>query len=343
MTEFEPLAPLPWQYSAWSNLTEQHRQGRPAHALLLLGSSGIGKRHLATALSYWLLCRQPQWVEQRPQACGQCRSCRQLASGVHPDFQWIEPEEADKPLKIDQVRVLSEFIYSSSQFGGYRIAVLDPAERLNLQAANALLKTLEEPPAQRLIILVAHGLGGLPATIRSRCQRLNLSRPSTEQVLPWLATQLTQRSGARAVPSPELVLSVAAGAPLRALALMEGDELAQRRACFAEYQQVLQGRMSADYWANHWFKTPNMAVIAWLLGWQQDMIRLKLCRQSPPHLAHPDLAEPLRQLSQTLSTEQLFQHLAALQALPTLLASPINAPLQIAALLMRLEAKGTRF
>ncbi len=328
------LSPLPWQHDPWRNLTEQHLQSRPAHALLFVGASGLGKRHLAMALAYWLLCRQPQVVDQQPQACGQCRSCRQLHSGVHPDVHHIAPEAADKPLKVDQIRGLSDFMQHSSQFGAYRIALLDSAERLNPQAANALLKTLEEPPAQRLIILLAESLAGLPATVRSRCQRLNFSRPGFEQALPWLQSQWGQLS--KSLPAdatPELVLSLAGGAPLRALAMAHSEELTQRRECFADYQQVIHRRLSPDQWANRWAKQPQ--VVEWLLTWQQDMIRLKFCQTSPPRLAHPDLAESLRQLSHTLPAEQLFAQLQAIQTLPRLLNVAVNVPLQLAALLSR--------
>lgn len=220
----------------------------------------------------------------------------------------------------------------SSQGGGLKIALLEPAERMNPNAANALLKTLEEPPPARLIILVAHNPAGLPATIRSRCQRMTMSRPPAAAVLPWLAEQLT------GPVDPELLLRLARGAPLRALALADGAQLTRRRECFQEYCRVLRGQGSPDQWAERWVGENATRILDWLLSWQQDMVRLKLCRRAPPSLVNADLAEPLQNLAEPLTAEQLDRQLVAIQALSPLLAAPLNLPLQMAALLSRLQA-----
>lgn len=319
--------PLPWQLSDWCRLTAQGAQGRLPHAVLLVGPVGTGKRRFAEALTACLCCRQPADHAGVSSACGRCPSCRQWTAGVHPDVLMVEPEAEDKPLKIDQIRLLGEFMIRSSHSGGYKIAILEPAERMNANAANALLKTLEEPPPERLLILVSHRPIGLPATVRSRCQRLTLPPPPPSVASSWLAEQLPGRE------DTALLLRLARGAPLRALAMADEARLAQRRSCFADYCRMRQGRHSPDRWSGRW--TPDhgaqtFEVLEWLLSWQQDMIRLKLCA-SPPSLINPDFSAALSALAERASPEQLFRQLHAIQALPALLSAPVNVPLQVAA------------
>ena len=157
----------PWQQPLWQQLAGRSQH---AHAYLLHGPSGIGKRALAERLMAYLLCQSPSGLD----ACGNCKSCHLLAAGTHPDNFVLEPEEADKPIKVDQVRELVDFVVQTAQLGGRKVVLLEPAEAMNLNAANALLKSLEEPPANTLFFLMAHSPGRLLPTIRSRCRILRL-------------------------------------------------------------------------------------------------------------------------------------------------------------------------
>jgi DNA polymerase III delta' subunit len=176
----------PWTHAQWTQLHQRRQQQRLPHALLLAGPPGLGKADFARDLAQSLLCEQPTAAGM---ACQHCRSCARFTATTHPDFLVVEPEEPGKAIKVDQVRdLISQFALASHQ-GGYRIAIVQPAEQMNLAAANSLLKTLEEPPADSLILLISARPSLLPATILSRCQRLEFAPPAHELALAWLNKQ----------------------------------------------------------------------------------------------------------------------------------------------------------
>ena len=160
-----------WHATAWQQLQTSHRQQRLPHALLLSGEAGIGKAEFAARLAASLLCEQPHVDGQ---ACGTCHACQRLGAQTHPDRFRLEPEEPGKAIKVDAVRQLIRNLSLTGHYGGYRVVTVEPAELMNTNAANAFLKTLEEPPANTLLILITASPARLPATIRSRCQPLGL-------------------------------------------------------------------------------------------------------------------------------------------------------------------------
>lgn len=187
----------PWQKQVFDQAVRAHGEGRLGHALLFSGPPKLGKRAVAEALAMRLLCSAP-----RPDgfACGECRSCRMfpaqsigLASAqLHADLQRIglEPNEKGDKLRteitVDQIRRLGQWFSLTAQFGGAQVAIIDPADLMNLSSGNALLKTLEEPAPNRFLLLVSSRPGRLPATIRSRCQRLEFRLPTPVQACRWL-------------------------------------------------------------------------------------------------------------------------------------------------------------
>jgi DNA polymerase-3 subunit delta' len=218
----------PWQKSAWELLGRQGE--RLHHALLLHGPSGIGKLALAEHFAQTLLCETPG-AAAKP--CGACDGCRWFQAGSHPDFRRLEPEalarriaqdddaegnapaptKAAKPsqeIKVDQVRELDGFLNLRSHRGRARIVLVHPAEAMNPNASNALLKALEEPQAGAHFILVSHRPARLLPTIRSRCVAIPLGLPERGLALSWLKCQ--------GVPEAEGWLQFAGGAPLQALA-----------------------------------------------------------------------------------------------------------------------------
>lgn len=216
-------APLPWQGGAWSRLQEQLISGQLPHALLLAGPADIGKARLALALARLLLCHEPVAGHN----CGTCPACRYSQSGSHGDFRWLQPEGKSKVIKIEQVREAVAFAFRTAGFGSRKVLVLAPAESMTTNAANALLKCLEEPAGDTHIILACERLQGVPATVRSRCQLLKLPLPPAPECLPWL----DHLTGARET-SAEL-LQLAAGMPLRAERLYResgSDSLQARQA-----------------------------------------------------------------------------------------------------------------
>lgn len=218
MSEHRVAIPLPWQRDAWQALEERISQGRFPHALLMGGQQDIGKQQLALALAHRLLCLAPM----SSYACGSCKGCKLAAAGTHPDLLQLLPESKGKAIRIDAVRALTEFLSKTAQQGGWKIALISPAESMNQSSANALLKSLEEPQGKTLLILVSHSPGMIPATVRSRCQKLLLPQPDTGVALGWLK-QITQSDQA------EAILRGVSGRPLLALRYLEGDILQQRQ------------------------------------------------------------------------------------------------------------------
>lgn len=185
--------PLPWQDTLWSSLQAALAQGRLAHALLLAGPAGIGKRAFASALVAGLLCERP---EGQGFACGNCRSCAQRVAGSLPNRFSLAPEmdertgKAKRDISIDQVRRLTERITLSSHYGSALVALIDPADSLSVAAVNALLKTIEEPLPGRYLLLITERPAALAPTLRSRCQRLSLPLPEIAEAKAWLSSEL---------------------------------------------------------------------------------------------------------------------------------------------------------
>ncbi|RMG36493.1 MAG: DNA polymerase III subunit delta', partial [Gammaproteobacteria bacterium] len=157
MTEIadpEPVLPslLPWQTDRWEELVARRRSGRFPHALLLSGPQGIGKRQFAHRVAAALVCDA---TDPAAAPCGSCRSCRLVRSGTHPDIRWLTPEAEGKAIRVDAVRSLIDQSSLTTQAQGMRVFIVEPADAMNAAAANALLKTLEEPPASSCLLLVS--------------------------------------------------------------------------------------------------------------------------------------------------------------------------------------------
>lgn len=228
----------PWHEAAFNRLAALHQQGRLAHAFLLQGRPGLGKGLLARYLAQALLCQTPG--EGHP--CGGCSACLLLAAGTHPDLRLVQPEER-RNIVIDQIRDTVEFMSKTAQQGGRKVIVIDPAECMNVNAANALLKGLEEPAPGTLLLLVSQQGGILPATIRSRCQSLKFTAPPRAAALAWLEE--------RQADQPALLLDLAEGAPLRALALADEEARRERGAMTDSLAGLLQGEIGPVEAAAH--------------------------------------------------------------------------------------------
>lgn len=241
----------PWHREAWDSLRARRQRSAMPHALLLSGAAGLGKRAFADRLVRALLCTQAVDGE----ACGHCRSCTLLAAGTHPDRITLtleprdprKPDELRKEIVIAQVRALSARLAMASQFGGWQVASIDPADALNPNAANALLKTLEEPTPSSLIVLVADAPWRLPATIRSRCQRMEFRLPPRDDALAWLR--------AAGVADAGVALDAAGGNPGLARAWMADDALGQRDEVRADLAALAGGRADAGTVMRRWNDT----------------------------------------------------------------------------------------
>ncbi len=258
MTELNPSHswhPYPWHLSQWQDLEYLFEHQKLPHAILLAGPKDIGKGQLARALAYRILCESP--VDGL--ACGHCRGCELNKAGTHPDLASLSPEDGSRAIKVDQVREVTQFLSKTAQQGGYKLVIINPAEAMNANAANALLKSLEEPSGNTLLILVCHNPSAVLPTIRSRCQIRLLPLPAKESSIRWLAPLLTSSLTA------EDLLVQAGGAPLAALALLEGDEIEKRNKRFQDWMKLTLGQVSAIEIAAEWQDEEALLVLEWYI------------------------------------------------------------------------------
>ncbi len=257
---------LPWHRTQWALISSQRANYRLPHALLLQGREGLGKRQFANILAQGLLCESPTGSGE---ACGGCRFCHLFDAQTHPDLFQVEPEEGRNVIVIGQIRALTHFIALKSAQSEQKVAVISPAERMNRHAANSLLKTLEEPPPDTLLMLVSHVPSLLPATIRSRCQKLTFGTPAVPDSLPWLRKRL----GADA--EAERLLRLANGSPLQAVKLAERDALKTRAAVLEQVTGLVSGKADPVTAAEDWLDLGFADTLDWLYGIVTDLIRLK--------------------------------------------------------------------
>lgn len=253
-----------WQQNSWETLSQGRRQNHMPHALLLAGAEHCGKLDFAKSLAKSLLCESRDQITQL--ACSQCKSCSLFEAGSHPDYTSVQLAEKKSQIVVDQIRGLNDFVYLSRSYEGSRVVIIAPVERLNINAANSLLKTLEEPPEKTVLILVSSNPSELIPTIRSRCQVLHLPQPSHEQACQWLEEQTTEN------PTEELLLA-AGGKPMLAQQLDEGERLSTRKQFATDILKLLRGNLSIVNIAKSWEKTPKADLLDWQLQWVQSMIR----------------------------------------------------------------------
>jgi len=313
------------------------QRARWPHALLITGADGIGKRLLALHLARALLCEAPK---SDGSACGSCAACHWVARGTHPDLRLLEPFTYDDDgnavaadaITVDAVRDLIDFALLSSHRGGWKAAVIAPADAMNSAAANALLKTLEEPPPRTSIVLVSSRPGRLPATIVSRCRHVALPLPDAAMARAWLSEH--------GVEEPALVLAQAGGAPLRAR-LLAAPSTQRIRAWLLE-DLVRPERMSPVAAGVRVEATPKderkgalADVVYWLLTWTADLATV--AGGGSPRF-HPDRMDALQDLAQRVARVPLFRYYRSLLQQRALLGHPLQPRLVAEAMLFEYRA-----
>lgn len=223
----------PWLRPDFEKLVASYQEGRGHHALLIQALPGLGDDALIYALSRYLLCQQPDGHK----SCGHCRGCQLMQAGTHPDYYALFPEKGKSTLGIDAVREVSEKLYEHARLGGAKVVWIPDASLLTDAAANALLKTLEEPPAQTWFFLASQEPARLLATLRSRCRQHHLAPPAEQYAISWLAREVTMSQEALLT-----ALRLSAGSPGAALMLLQSESWAQREAlCQALASTLLSG------------------------------------------------------------------------------------------------------
>ncbi|MDM8561115.1 DNA polymerase III subunit delta' [Candidatus Parabeggiatoa sp. HSG14] len=310
---------LPWHNSLWQQVLRSKQQNRLPHALLLCGPQGMGKALFARRLIEMLLCEQPQ-TEGLP--CGHCKPCHLLRAETHPDLLQVQPAETGKQIPIDIIRNTIQFCGMTAHYGRYQIVIVNPAEAMNRNAANSLLKLLEEPPSSTMLMLISHQPMALLATIRSRCQRLDFSRPDHQLTKTWLQSQLKNPA-----LDAQLLLNLSAQAPLAALTLVETKGMAKRRELFESLIELPYGKNDPVRIAESWNKLEVAQVLQWMLGWTMDIIRYATTNQTQ-HFLNYDYKETLKRLAKQFYLHDLFDLLDLQQEVYQLVTGSANVKSQ---------------
>jgi DNA polymerase-3 subunit delta' len=314
----------PWNLDVWQRLVARYRQDTMPHALLFSGLPGLGKSRLAEQLAAAVLCHSP---EAGGLACGKCKACQLIQAGSHSDLHRINPEEDSKYIKIDQIRDFCDVMSRTSQLGGYRIGIVNPADAMNVNAANSLLKTLEEPGARSVMILVTSHLSKLPATIRSRCQLINFNKPKQELAESWLREQ-------GVVEDVGLLLGLAQGAPRQALAFSEGKSLAARSEFLKDLEDLRKGVQDPLTTADKWGKAETERCLNWMYSWLADLICLKSTSEAAGIINRDRLSE-LQGQSKKIDLLNLYQLLDGVQAGLRQLQTQVNQQMLMEDILIR--------
>ena len=258
---------ISWHEDAWNNYKNARKKHHFPHALLLSGAEGVGKKIFSQRIARSLLCTSP--VDYK--ACNECSSCKTYHSGANPDYLKICLLEGKQQIGVDQIRRISEFLHYTRSFNNKRVVLLEPVERMNQNAANSLLKSLEEPNDDSVIILVTSNLSSVIPTIKSRCQQITLHLPSKKEALFWM-----NRNGKKekAPNSNEDLLLLANGSPLVANDLP--DSLIQEKLNLKnDLLDVIESKKNITEIAKKWENYDKEVLLNWQISWSQEIIKRK--------------------------------------------------------------------
>jgi DNA polymerase-3 subunit delta' len=267
------------------------------HALLLAGPAGMGKRVFASNLIQALSCEQSH---EESQGCGSCSGCCLQRAGNHPDNITLLPREG-KTISVDQIRQAKARLALKARQSRFKTVTISPAEGMSLSAANSLLKVLEEPPGETVIILISSAFSQLPITIRSRCQQLWFTPPQQQEARIWLQQQLSSPRDLDLIS----LLALVGGAPLRALEYVEQGFLSRREIFIKELFLLAQGKTDFLNIVQNCLKNELGEPLYWMSTLIGDMIRLKN-GVSVRFLVNCDITDPLQRLAQRTQLKMLF-------------------------------------
>lgn len=282
----------PWLRPDFEKLVASYQSGRGHHALLIQALPDMGDDALIYALSRYLLCQRPEGHK----SCGHCRGCQLMQAGTHPDYYSLLPEKGKSTLGVDAVRDISEKLYERSRLGGAKVVWIPEASLLTEAAANALLKTLEEPPSQTWFFLACREPARLLATLRSRCRLHHLAPPAENYAISWLTREVTASQDALLT-----ALRLSAGSPGAALTLLQEESWTHRGALCEALANALQ--------ANDWYillSALNHEQAATRLHWLATLLMDALkFRHGASYLTNVDVQTLVPLIAQRLSAAHI--------------------------------------
>ncbi|HVV68363.1 MAG TPA: DNA polymerase III subunit delta' [Gammaproteobacteria bacterium] len=302
----------PWQQKQWQHMQLQLQNHKLPHALLLAGPEGLGKRAFAEAFAAYLLCDNRQET-----ACGVCRHCQLFNAHTHPDWLELSPAAEGKIIKVEQIRELVAELAQTAQQASYQVIMINPAEAMNSAAANALLKNLEEPQGLVVFLLISHQPSAIPATILSRCQRINFTAPDIALSRSWLQQQLPPHQNA------EVLLKLAENMPLRALSFAENGWVAVYDKILQQLMQLSLGVGDPLFLAANCQDEDFARIYSIMWTVLFDLICAKSMR-------HGQSANELTKISDRTTFSALFTLLDKLMEMKKLLENKINLNMQLA-------------
>jgi DNA polymerase-3 subunit delta' len=315
---------LPWLEPHKALLRSAWEANRFAPALLIHEARGAGGDVLALWSAQFVLC-----TNRLRAPCGECVACRRVANLQHPDLIVLQPIEESKQIRIEQVRDLSAELALTSHQGGYKVAIVSPADALNRAAANAFLKTLEEPTPRTLLILVVTQPSRLPATVLSRCQRMVVRAPAREEALAWLRAL-------RSDADWNAALDTLGDAPLLAAQSDPKTLIEFARETRSVLEEARRGRIDPVATAEGWARTDLALRLLCIENWLTDRIRGHFADANFSVEVHG--AAHLQRGTQTPTICRLFNLTDAAQELKAALDAPINRALALESLLRQLAA-----
>ncbi len=254
----------PWLAPHWQKLSLRKHNNQLPHALLITGINGVGKSAFATYAAKSFLCEVGGH-----QFCGNCHSCKLFAAGTHPDYLPTRPAEGKQIIGIDSIRKLIDELALTPQCGQRKIALIEPAEAMNIQAANCLLKTLEEPAAADTLLLVTSTPGLIPVTIRSRCQMVKLTVSDSTKVIEWLNSQ--------GIENPANYLALDPQAPLNIAQLADKSVQSHNNQILKDLTLIIGSKLPIEQFASSYANFQASELLKLFSHWFAAGIRLKMC------------------------------------------------------------------
>ena len=316
----DPKAGLyPWLHRSYENLVSIQQHGRLPHALLLAGPQGIGMYELGCSLAMFVLTINSSNISES-------KAFKLFTARTHPDYLEVSPIEDRTLISIDQIRELTSRLSLMAQLSTYKVALINPAEAMHGAAANALLKTLEEPSGNTFIILISHNIGLLPLTIRSRCHRMIVSLPKYRIALDWLQQKIEG--------SAERYLELANGSPITAKEFYHREMASEQDAMLKDLALLYQGELSVFSVAQRWRDFDMAVCIVWLKQLMNSLIRY-LMNDGSTSIIRSNFLKNLKISPDTIDLIKLYEYLDYLDQAFLELTANLNRELFMEQILSR--------